>query len=167
MRPWVLAVPFAVACLAWGLRVAILATKAPIDGPNLECVAFHPSVWLPCVMLIQSVFLEWRHYGLPLRPARLWAYGLAVVSNAFLPTLMALGFVGEYLGVALLDPERGFGLVYLFVLLSSLVSWAIVAFLCVFKDRSISIPARLVPAGFAILGSAENCIIAFAALMSI
>jgi len=167
MRPWVLAVPFAVTCIAWAVRVLILATRTAGDESNIECVAIQPSLWLPYVMLVQSVLLEWRHFGLHSRPARLWAYGVALISNAFLPTVMALGFVGEHLGVALLDPEGGFGLVYLFVLLCSLASWAVVAFLGFFKDRSLGVPARLLPAGFAALGSVENCFIAFGALMSI
>ena len=97
MRPWILAVPFAVTCVAWAARLLIQATWTPADEPNRERVALQPSVWLPYLMLVQSVFLEWRHFGLRSRPARLWAYGLTLFSNAFLPIIVVLLVFGSLL----------------------------------------------------------------------
>jgi len=160
--PWVLALPFMVACLASGVRFIMFATMTPPRTPGFP-FAFPATAWLAYAMLVVSMILEWRQFNLRSRPARVRAYRLVLISNAFAPIIHTLFTLPSSI-----DPE---GLILRYALfgglLFPLVSWATVTFLCVFKDRASKVPGRVLPAGFAIVGSVENCTIAFGILMTI
>ena len=169
MPSWVLALPFAVGCVASGVRFVAWVMNPFDRGSTLEVAAFPASSWLGYVMLVLSMILEWRHFGLRSRPARLWAYRLALIANAFMPIIYTLGFTRDYLGIprAPAPPPLAVVLfpVYVAGFLFGLVSWAIVTFLCLSKDRSSNGPGHVLPAGFAVLGSTDHWLAGFLFLL--
>ncbi len=186
MPSWVLWLPFAAGCVAWVVTFVILwATQTPGPAPSLGKAAILANFWICYVMLVLSMILERRHFGLRSLPARLWAYRLVLFANASMPIILTLALTEEYLGTPPWPPPPPLGVVHflllgvyaaglllllpLFVagLLFPVVSWAIVTFFCLFKDRSSKVPGRVLPAAFAIPGSIAHCFLVFAYSMSI
>jgi len=175
MSSWLLALPFAVGCLAWGLTLLISwVTKTPDPASNLPKATLLASFWLSYLMLILTVVLEMRHFGLRSRRASWWAYRLALFANAPIPIALTIAYSEAYLGISLWPPPPPliavqFLLIPVYVagFLFPVVSWAVVAFLCFFKDRSSKMPGRMLPAAFAFPGSMAHCFIALAYVMSI
>ena len=174
MRPRVLTIPFAVACVAMVVRVAIglnwwlWVWKGLREQSTLEFPVFAASYWVGYGMLVLSVILERRHFGLRSRPARLWAYRLTLIANAFFPIIYTEEFVRAF-GFPLARPQA------LRIVLVSLsyagfafgcISWAIVGFLSLFRDRTSDVPGRPLPAGFAFLGSMEHWFAGFVFLIT-
>ncbi len=160
MASWVLALPFSVACVASAVRVVIWwATAPPADASSQDMAALLTSFWLGYMMLILSLILERRYFGLHSRRTRLWAYRLALIANAFMPMVYTLGFMKEHI-ITPGSPGPALAVVLAPVFVAGLllgsVSWAIVAFLCLSKDRSSKGPGRVLPAGFAFLGSIDH-----------
>ena len=175
MPPSVLWLPFAVGCVTWGVMFVIIwATKTPGPASSFYKAGFLASFWLCYVMLVLSMILERRHFGLRSRRARLWAYRLVLFANAPVPIALTLVFAEEYLGIPLWPPPPPLVVVHFFLIpvyvagaLFPLVSWAIVTYLCFFEDRSSKVPGRVLPAAFAIPGSIAHSFLAFAYAMSI
>ena len=169
MSSWVHWLPFVVGCIASGVRIVIWETTAVRAASHL---AFLAGSWFWYGMLVITMIIEWRHFALRSRPPRFWAYFLALISNAVMPILYTFGFVEGYLGIPLLRNPSPIlapvlGLVLFIGYPFGLVSWAIVTFLCLFKDRSSKVPGRVLPAAFAVLGAVEHGPVGFGILFNI
>jgi hypothetical protein len=142
----------------WGM-------KTPTDMSRVEWAAFVASPWVVYVMLALSMIVELRHFALRSNSARLGAYKIALISNAFAPIAWTLGYSGKHLDAFLQNALHAYALIG--GMLFSLVSCAIVSFLCFRKDRSSGVTRRMLPAGFATLGAIENWLVALVILTSI
>ncbi len=175
MPSWVLWLPFAVGCATWGLLFVIMwATQTPGPAPTLGKAAMPASFWIGYAMLVLSMVLERRHFGLRSRPARLRAYRLVLFANAPVPIVLTVGVMEQYLGISLWPPPPPLEVVHYLLIpvyfvgsLFPIVSWAIVTYLCLFEDRSSKVAGRVLPAAFAIPGSIAHSFLAFAYAMSI
>ena len=169
MRSRVLVLFFTLACVAWGAKFVAVLFRLAFD---LSPASFWTTFWaggLICyLMLVLSMIFECRYFGRRSRPARLVAYGLLLFSNSFVPIRLP----PEYLGFSVLSaPGEVFPMAFFPVFLAHrllpLVSWAIVTVLCIFGKGSSEVPGRLLPAGFAVLGSMDHWLFMMAMWFSV